>query len=184
MIAGKCLRDPNFFKTVVLIVDHSEEGSVGLVVNQPTGVNISDALGEHMEVPETPEVVHVGGPVSSTSLFILHNSQLLDPDAAKVASGIYFGSHPSVFEEAVTETIAEQDSGKMKKLAFRVFCGCAGWGPFQLESELTRADWMLLPATEDDVFRRNPHEMWDELYQQALQQESLISHLPGDPSLN
>jgi putative transcriptional regulator len=184
LIAGKSLRDPNFFKSVVLLVEHSSEGAIGLVVNQPTPVNIADALAQHMEVPETQEVVHVGGPVSPTNLFILHNSQLLDPDAAIVSPGVYLGSHPQVFKEAVAQENAGSDSGKMKKLAYRVFCGCAGWGPGQLEGEIARADWLLQPATEEEIFHGEPHEMWESLYQLALRSESLVPHLPGDPDLN
>ncbi|MDA7979987.1 MAG: YqgE/AlgH family protein [Pirellulales bacterium] len=184
LIAGKSLRDPNFFKSVVLVVEHNDQGAIGLVVNHPTPVNIAEALGEHMEVPATEEVIYVGGPVSSTALFILHNSHVLDPDAAKVSQGIFLGSHPNVFEDAVSHHLSGEDSGKTKKLAFRVFCGCAGWGPGQLEEELARADWLIQPASEDDVFFRVPHEMWESLYQNAMRTESLVPHLPGDPDLN
>ncbi len=184
LIAGKNLRDPNFFKSVVLVVEHSEKGAIGLVVNQPTPVNLADALGQHMEVPATDEVVYVGGPVSPTALFILHNSQLLDPDAATVSPGIYLGSHPQVFEEAIAQKLGGKGSGKMQQLDYRVFCGCAGWDAGQLEQELARADWLLHPATGADVFDCQPHTMWETLYQQALRSESLVPHLPGDPDLN
>lgn len=185
LIAGRNLRDPNFFKSVVLILEHNESGTLGLVVNRPTTVNVAEAL----HAPSKSELVSdqfifVGGPVSPTALFILHNSRQLDPDAASVVPGVFLGSQKQVFEEVIAHVAAGKDAGKPKKLAFRVLCGCAGWGPGQLDGELARADWLIHPATESDVFLQEPHAMWDTLYQLALRSESIVPPLPGDPALN
>ena len=73
LIAGCELRDPNFFKAVVLIVEHTEEGAMGLVINRPSSLSVSNALAGHFDIPETGETVYCGGPVEPDAFFVLHN---------------------------------------------------------------------------------------------------------------
>ena len=71
LIAGKNLRDPNFYQSVVLIVEHGDGGAMGVVVNRPSGVTVTQALQKHFELPETGEMVYVGGPVERNALWIV-----------------------------------------------------------------------------------------------------------------
>ena len=77
LISGKWLRDPNFYKTVVLMVEHNAQGAMGLVVNRPSSVTVAHALSEHFNLPETDDLVYVGGPVEPSALFVLHNCEEL-----------------------------------------------------------------------------------------------------------
>src|SRR5665213_209356 len=101
LIAGRNLRDPNFFQSVVLIVEHGEGGAMGGVVNRPSGVTVTQALQKHFELPETGEMVYVGGPVERNALFILHNADDLDNSEASVLDGLFVGSSPDTFENIV-----------------------------------------------------------------------------------
>ena len=74
LIAGRHLKDPNFFRTVVLIVEHNETGSMGLVLNRPTDVEVRNALAGHFELPEADYPVYYGGPVEPNALFLLHDA--------------------------------------------------------------------------------------------------------------
>ena len=103
LVAGPRLRDPNFFKSVVLVVEHNEEGAMGLVVNRPSAVSVVSALAGHFDLPCASGFVYQGGPVEQTALFILHNSQLLDPDETPIIPDLFIGSCADVFEQVVSQ---------------------------------------------------------------------------------
>jgi putative transcriptional regulator len=179
LIAGRNLHDPNFLKTVVLIVEHGEGGAMGVVVNRPSGITVSDALKKHFSLPETGEMVYIGGPVERNSLFILHNAADIDESETPVIDGIFVGSSPETFENIVRRA-ADGD----EDIKFRVYFGCAGWGPTQLEGEMARADWMLCTATNDFVFHADPYELWDRLVSNWDKSHPPVPGLKGDHRLN
>ncbi|MFG0332636.1 MAG: YqgE/AlgH family protein [Maioricimonas sp. JB049] len=178
LIAGCRLKDRNFFKTAVLIVEHSPEGAMGLVINRPSSVSVANALSGHLDLPDTEELVYVGGPVEPAALFILHNAANLDPSEAAVLSSIYVGSSADIFEEVVRSAIADSD------IRFRIYSGCAGWGPGQLEGELARGDWMTLKATEDAIFCEDPYQVWDQLLARVYATHRLLPHVTENPEWN
>ncbi|MEZ6064414.1 MAG: YqgE/AlgH family protein [Planctomycetaceae bacterium] len=92
LVAGCRLRDPNFFKTAVLIIEHGVEGAMGLVVNRPSSISVSNALSGTIDLPEHGELVHVGGPVEPNALFILHSAGELDSAEQPVLPGLYVAS--------------------------------------------------------------------------------------------
>lgn len=179
LIAGCKLRDPNFLKTVVLIIEHGPEGAMGLVVNRPSSVSLAHALKGHFELPDNGISVYLGGPVEPAALFIVHNSAELDPVEAPIVPDLYMGSSADVFEEIVQTAVT--GNGDLK---YRVYCGCAGWGPGQLESELARGDWLLVPAAASYVFDDNPYEVWDELLAAARASKRLINVPCDNPEWN
>ncbi len=179
LIASPKLRDPNFFRTVVLLLEHGDAGAMGLIVNRPTPVNVADALKSHFVLPKTDDRVFEGGPVEPSALFILHNDRFLDVDARLVVPGVFVGSSAEVFQNVI-QAAAEENSPTL----FRIYAGCAGWGPEQLEGELASTDWFLLPAAEETVFARDPHLLWSELHKQALATHRLLPDVEGNPELN
>lgn len=179
LIATPSLRDPNFFKTVVLLVEHNAEGAMGVVINRPSGVTVADALKKHFELPETGDMVHVGGPVERNALFILHNSDELEADEASIIDGLYIGNNPQTFENVVQRAAAADPD-----LRFRVYFGCAGWGGGQLESELGRNDWLLLPATTEYAFHPDPYHVWDQALAEYRRSNPLVPGVQGDAQLN
>ena len=179
LFAGKQLRDPNFFRSVVLMVEHGESGSMGLVVNRPSNVSVARALSEHFDLPDSDQLVYVGGPVEPAALFVLHGAGEFEQDASDVVPGIYVGSSPDVFERVI-----EQVAGGSDKLAFRVYAGCAGWAPGQLEEELDRGDWHLLPAEAPEILPPDPYTLWDELVERIHETNRTIPPTPGNPEWN
>jgi putative transcriptional regulator len=169
LIAHRRLRDPNFYKTVVLIVEHDESGSMGLVVNRPSSVTVAGALAGHFDLPDNGDVVFLGGPVEEQALFILHNSAAVN-GAPGVLPGVYVGNSPSDFTDVMSR--AEDGSPTVR---FRVFSGCSGWGAGQLEGELSRNDWYVLPADETRIFTADPYSLWEECLGQFRQENSLLS---------
>lgn len=179
LIAGRTLRDPNFFQSVVLIVEHGEGGAMGVVINRPTEITVAQALKSHFELPETGELVYVGGPVEKNALFILHNAGDLDGTETPVLEEVYVGSSPATLETVVKRS-AEGDD----ELKFRMYFGCAGWGPDQLEGELSRNDWLVLPAAVDYVFHPRPYDVWELVVADWNRANPLLPGVTGNPELN
>jgi putative transcriptional regulator len=186
LIAGKGLRDPNFYKTVVLLLEHGPGGALGLVVNRPTAVKVSTALGGKVELPEQHDRLYVGGPVQSSALFIMHNAPKLEASSHEVAPGLFVATSPEALEEVVRTASGAGASGQTcgSALKFRLFSGCAGWGPGQLEGELGRADWHLRPGDAELLFDGDAHNLWETLLRHAYDAQRLIVAAKGDPMCN
>src|SRR5512140_420105 len=152
LVAGPALLDPNFWRTVVLIVEHNEEGALGLVLNRPSETSVGEAVPELASVVEGDEQLFIGGPVQPSSVIVL--AQFENPgDAALLAFGDVgvLGTGPS--PEELTTGIR----------AGRAFLGHAGWGPGQLDGELERGDWILEPARFEDAFSIDARGLWSEV---------------------
>lgn len=180
LVAGRRLHDANFYRTVVLIVEHGSEGAMGLVVNRPSSVTVAHALSEHFQLPETDDVVYLGGPVEPGALFVLHNAPELDEAERPVVPGLYVGSSAGVFENVVRSCACADNSD----VRFRIFSGCAGWAPGQLESELARGDWHVVPATAESLFDSDPYELWDEQLHCFFERNRMLPHLVKNPEWN
>ena len=179
LISAKHLRDPNFFKTVILLLEHNQHGAMGLVVNRPSSVTVSQVLSEHFELPDTGEVVFMGGPVEPGNLFILHNADELDFSESPPLAGVFVGCTKDVFESVVS-AVAEGD----EEARFRVFSGCAGWSPKQLEGEIGRGDWVLQDASPEFVFHKDPYDIWDTLMRTFQRAHQLVPTASEHPEWN
>ncbi len=179
LVATDQLRDPHFYKTVVLIIEHGSDGAMGLVVNRPSTITVANALSQHFDLTECDDMVHFGGPVDPASLFVLHSADDLACCESSVAPGIYAGCNAEVFEEVV-ERIQQHTPG----LDFRIFCGCAGWAPGQLEGEIARGDWFTLPAWADATFHEDPYEIWDRCLAKVHQANRILPHTVQNPEWN
>jgi len=175
LIAGPTLGDPNFWRTVVLIVEHNEEGALGLVLNRPSETKVGEAIPQLIELVDPEEDVLVGGPVQQSSVMIL--AEFEDPsDAALIAFGDVgiLGTGPGEEAEAWAADVR----------AARAFAGHAGWGPGQLDDELERGDWILEPARRSDAFTAEPSELWPSVLTRKGGSYALIARMPTDPSMN
>jgi putative transcriptional regulator len=179
LIACKGLRDPNFFKTVVLMVEDGPQGSMGLIVNRPSSFLVAHALSEHFKIPETKDLVYVGGPVEPTALFILHTFPDLEDESSKVIPGIFVGSSADSFATIVNNAVEGGNDSQ-----FRIFSGCAGWAPGQLDSEIKRGDWCRQPATTELILHEDPYAVWDVLLEQVHEDNRTIPMTACNPEWN
>lgn len=179
LIAAKGLIDPNFHRAVVLVVEHSDQGAMGLIVNRPSSVSVAHALCDHFDLSNCDDFVYIGGPVQPQALFILHDRGELDPSETAVLPGLYVGSSAEAFEAVVSTA-----SGGCPKADYRIYSGCAGWGSGQLEGEIERGDWFVLPANSATLFADDPYSEWDRLRCCVHRCPQLIPSLPGDPDSN
>jgi putative transcriptional regulator len=149
LVARPVLQDPNFVQTVVMLLRHGPEGAFGLVVNRPAEV-----------AGELPFPVHSGGPCPAPGLIMLHghadwaSPAEEDDESPEVAPGVFIGD---------ADCVGRVGGESEQPLRFRMFVGYAGWGPDQLERELTEHTWHVVPATAELLFDTPPAELWDRL---------------------
>jgi putative transcriptional regulator len=174
LIAGRRLRDPNFFQSVVLILEHNAEGAMGVVLNSPTRTTVVDALESYANIEDRGDLIYRGGPVETQALFVLHGFSDLESGDNQVLPGLFLGAGPDDFR-----SILNRIAGDSSQSRFRMFLGCAGWGPRQLEGELRRKDWMVLPARLDHVFPRDIYSLWSDA---VAEYQRLNPVLPGGAS--
>jgi putative transcriptional regulator len=176
LVASAELLDPNFVDTVVLLLDVNEEGALGVVLNRPSALPVSEVLGEWGDVVEEPEVLFQGGPVST--------------DGALAVALAAPGGEESVGFRSVTErlglldldTPSELVAGTVERL--RIFAGYAGWGTGQLEEEIEEGSWYVVPGVPDDVFRLDTHDLWRDVLRRQPGDLALHATRPVDPELN
>jgi putative transcriptional regulator len=172
LIASPGLLDPNFFRTVVLVTEHNDEGAAGLVLNRRSEAVVAEVVPALEPLVEEGEPVWLGGPVQTEAVLVV--GEFLDPQDAAVPlfGGLGFPSLEAP-EEVVPATTRR-----------RVFAGYAGWGAGQLEGELERDDWILEPAQNDDVFTSAPDDLWAEVLRRKGGIYELVARMPEDPSVN
>ena len=172
LVASPGLVDPNFWRTVVLVTEHSDEGAAGLVLNRPSPSPVSELVPQLEEIVHDGEQVWFGGPVQPDAVLVL--GEFVDPDDAAVP---LFGSlgFPALDEPADVVPATTRR---------RVFAGYAGWGAGQLEAELERDDWILEPASNDDAFTESPDGLWADVLRRKGGIYELVSRIPEDPSVN
>jgi putative transcriptional regulator len=174
IVAAPALTDPNFRRTVVLMLEHTDEGSVGLVLNRPTPMLAREALPEPLAAAlREEERVHRGGPVQPEAVLLL--GDFLEPD---YAAGIAFGSVGIVDPDADLEQLG----GKVRQV--RAFGGYAGWAGGQLEAEFAEGAWIDAAGLPSDVFTAEPDGLWSEVLRRKGGRYRLIAQMPEDPSLN
>jgi putative transcriptional regulator len=175
LIASPHLADPNFVRTVVLLVHHSEEGTLGVVLNRPSGRTIRELWADVDEEPcDSDHPFHVGGPVSGPVMAI-HTDR--DRSDLEVLPGVHFATQRDYINDLV----------RQDKTPFRIFVGHSGWGRGQLEGELKEGAWLHMPARlehifadESEIWERVTHEIGRAMLFNALN----IKGAPEDPSCN
>jgi putative transcriptional regulator len=173
LIAGPTLLDPNFWRTVVLVIEHTDDGALGLVLNRPSETTVGESVPQLEDLVDLEEQLFIGGPVQPSSVIVLADFE--DPgDAALIAfDGI-----------GVLGTGGSDEEQSVAVKAGRAFVGHTGWGPGQLDSELERGDWILDRARRGDAFTSEPRELWSAVLIRKGGSYALVARMPPDPSVN
>jgi putative transcriptional regulator len=172
LIAGPGLLDPNFWRTVVLIIEHTDEGALGLVLNRPSETTVGEAVAELEDLLDLDDPLFIGGPVQPSALIVLGEFEDAG-DAALIA-----------FDDIGVLANGSQDDPPPGLRRGRAFVGHAGWGPGQLDSELERGDWITEPARTEDAFSENPGDLWETVLTRKGGSYALVARMPPDPSVN
>jgi putative transcriptional regulator len=181
LVATPKLADPNFDRAVVLLLDHDEEGSLGVVLNRPSPVGVGDVLEPWAALAGTPRVVFQGGPVSLDSalgLAVVPGEQAAGGDAGLLGWRRVHGAIGLVDLEAPPELLAAELG------SLRIFAGYAGWGPGQLEQELLAGAWYVVESEPGDVSAPDPERLWRSVLRRQRGELAMVATYPDDPSLN
>ncbi|MGH9209374.1 MAG: YqgE/AlgH family protein [Acidimicrobiales bacterium] len=170
------LGDPNFERSVVLLIEHTDEGALGVVLNRPTDLEVGTVLDEWAGLAADPPVLYVGGPVEQNGVIALGRRARHDgPD---------FGWSQVIGDLGTVDLHQEPDTVADVLAGIRFFAGYSGWGPGQLEAELAQDAWMVVEAVIDDVFASDPETMWRSVLRRQGGKLAMLANFPAHPSMN
>jgi putative transcriptional regulator len=176
LVASRSLGDPDFARTVVLLVHYDEKGVLGLILNRRTDVPLSRVL--DLEAAKgRSDRVYLGGPVTPSSVFALFKSSTRIEKAENILGGVYLISDKALFEQTIS---ARPDPG-----VFHVYLGYAGWTQDQLRTEVQLGGWFVFPADAATIFNSDPNSLWLQMIQKTelqLARDAAIPSKPGAPS--
>lgn len=181
LVATPALTDPNFRRTVILLVEHeATEGTLGVVLNRVSEVPVGNVLPSWAELASEPSMVFHGGPVALDSALCL---AALSGEEEPLGWRSLEGS-PAVERLGLVDLDAPPEVLAAELDALRVFAGYAGWGEGQLESEIREGAWYVVPPEPGDPFVVEPEQLWREVLRRQGGDLALVSTFPEDPSLN
>lgn len=189
LISSATLEDPNFARTLVLVLDSDDGGSLGVILNRPSRRPVADVLTSWRDLTTPPQVLFAGGPVEG--------------DAAIAVAALAGTERPEAWQELTSAPEPAPGSGQSPGLtlglidldqptdayvgrlaALRVYAGYAGWGAGQLEWEIDQGAWHLAPAVQGDLFHPRPDTLWREVLRRQPGQVAMLTTLPEDATLN
>jgi putative transcriptional regulator len=175
LIAEPMLGDPNFERTVVLMIEHRPEGALGVVLNRPSDLEVGAVLEEWADLAAVPSVLYVGGPVEPNGVLALGRSR---------GDRVVPGWSPVVGDVGTVDLHLQPEEVSPGVGGIRFFVGYSGWGAGQLEAELAEGAWLVVDATADDVFAPDPETMWRSVLRRQGGKVSMLADFPVHPSLN
>jgi putative transcriptional regulator len=155
LVADRDMQDPNFAQTVILLIDYDAQGAFGLIINRPTRHTLAEIWPEITGLEA--HSVFWGGPVFPNRLLFLLRSDDAPQEMRRVIPGVHLGSDELTLKRIIAEGEEE----------FRTYAGYSGWAPGQLDDEIARGDWHIVPAERRFIFDTRPDELWDELIQRV-----------------
>lgn len=174
LVAAANLHDPNFVRTVILLCEHQNEGTFGLVLNSVLPVQMSDVV-EDLNGWDAP--LYKGGPVQENTLHFLHCNANIGIGSNEILPGVFWGGDFDRLNDLLESRKANPDD-------FRFYVGYSGWGEGQLATEIERESWYLTTATRELVFCRDERNQWRMTLASMGSEYKMLSNFPDDPSLN
>lgn len=166
--------DVSFNRSVVLLAEHNEEGSVGFILNKPLDYHVSDLITEI----NVPLQVFNGGPVEQDNLYFIHKVPQLIDNSVEISDGIYWGGDFDTTIDLINQEIITAKD-------IRFFLGYSGWASLQLDQELSSKSWIVVPNQyESDIIQKSTKAFWKEHMLELGGDYLLWSNAPENPSLN
>lgn len=178
LVAAPSMSDPQFRRTVVFVLEHRDEGTLGLVLNRPSDVTVDEVLPKWSSHVVEPRSVFVGGPVEKSAALCL--GALKTRAGASQIPGL-ISVHDMV---ALVDLDTNPTSLSLKMRGLRIFAGYAGWDSGQLADELHRDDWLVVPGLPADVLADPHQDLWAHVLRRQGMPTALLATYPGDPQRN
>lgn len=175
LIASEQMDDPRFRQSVILVTRHggARSGAIGVIINRPLRLSLRQLFPNIPEGPESGAApsLHYGGPVAPQNLvYLFRTAQQVPSDVLEVHPRVYLGQSPSLLGRLLHRDLRAE--------GLQVFAGYSGWAPGQLEAEIRRGDWLLLPVGDEILFPKAPQALWKELLQRATQRRIAAPAVP------
>lgn len=174
LISEPLLGDYYFKRSVVLLAEHNEEGSFGLIMNKPLTAKFNEVV---KDFPDFNTTVYLGGPVQNNSLFFIHSLGDRIDDCQEIIKGIYWGGNLEQIKELMNLQQISDDE-------IRFYVGYSGWGSHQLEDELDRNSWLVSEIEADILLNTHPDKLWDRTLRDMGEKYSHWKNFPSDPGMN
>ncbi len=174
LISEPFMGDQYFGRSVVLMAEHNEEGSFGVVLNKPIQAPLNEVL---KGLPPFDSKIYIGGPVDTNSTFYLHTLGEHIEDSMKIAEGLYWGGNIEIVKEMIL----------LKQITpanIRFFIGYSGWGANQLESELKTNSWLVHKKTNKKILNYPVEKMWSGLLKEMGAKYKYWTKFPINPNMN
>ncbi len=179
LVATPALIDPNFDHTVVLLLDHDEDGSLGVVLNRPSPVPVGEILTDWQDLAREPRVLFHGGPVGTDSALCVATLPASAGDGAEPVGWRRIFDDTGILDlDTPTELVTSAVAG------VRIFAGYAGWGTDQLAAEIEEGSWYVVPSTGSDLYTSDPETLWMRVLRRQPGELAWVSTRPLDPTLN
>lgn len=171
LVSSRNLADPHFNRTVIYLVTHGDDGTLGLVVNRPSHIRLADAVSD-IEEESGDHAIYFGGPVKHSMITMLMRSEQENPLVQLVADDVFFSHDRRVLDRLLAE--------RKPAAALRFYMGHAGWVGGQLQQEIERGDWYVVDADPAAIFSTRPSSLWTRLIEK-LDPGGLYVGLAGVP---
>jgi putative transcriptional regulator len=178
LVATPLLLDPNFERTVVLVLDLNSDGALGVVLNRPSTVPVGEILPDWSPLAEDPDVLFQGGPVGTDSALAVGAASAADPEDEPVGFRRLFDDVGIIDLDTPTEIVGPGLS------RLRIFAGYAGWGDEQLRDEIRTGSWYVVPSVATDLFAVDPLGLWMRVLRRQPGELAWVSTRPLDPTMN
>lgn len=164
-----------YFRSVILICEHTAGGSFGLIINKPVQVDLPEDLINLKNISNPHVGIRAGGPNQPNQMMLLHSSEALAEQALKICDGVYLGGDIQFLQQAINDS-----NGPNLLLCF----GFTGWESGQLEREFLGGNWFLAPGAARHVFETPPEKVWQSILREMGGKYATLSMIPEDLSLN
>ena len=173
LLATPELIDPNFFRTVILVLEHSNEGAIGVVLNRQSDLYSVDVLPKWSESKDSSLLLHWGGPVQEESLLALglYDEQIEDELDEGIGRIKILNLNPEILDMT-------------SMLDARLYSGYAGWSAGQLDAEISTGGWIVADVDNTDPFSHNPADLWSIVLRRQNGFLSKLAQYPDDPRMN
>ena len=174
LISEPFLMDNYFKRSIVLITEHSDEGTVGFVLNKPVNMKVNEIVSDF---PEIEAVVSIGGPVQTNTLHYIHTLGDIIPNSMKVLDNIYWGGEFDVIKRLL-------ESGSLNQENIRFFLGYSGWQSNQLEDELSENAWVVADIGPEEIMSPMNKFFWNKTLHRLGKKYQMWSNFPENPQMN
>jgi putative transcriptional regulator len=174
LISEPFMFDYYFKRSVILLAEHNEEGSFGVIINKPMTVDFNEVI---KDFPDFTSKVYLGGPVKTDSLFFIHTMGEIIEDSLPIVEGLYWGGDLNQVKEMML--LNQIDESKLK-----FYIGYAGWSPKQLDQELKRDSWVVSNINSVQVMESDPDKLWKDALLKLGGDYEMWTKYPTEPTMN